>query len=71
MRGWKNLLPAKEQREAELRRGVEVAARHALAERFDPDYIVPDGWATEGALCSPAERRRRDEYRKNLPNGRW
>ncbi len=48
------------QREAEMRRGAEVVARLALAEKPLAPYHI-----------SPAERRRRDEYKKNLPNGRW
>ena len=62
---------AEEQRQAELRRGQEVIARNLIAERFDPSYTPPEGWVNEGPSVSPTERRRRDEYKKNLPNGRW
>ena len=62
---------SEKRREAEMRRGQEVLAHHYIAERFDPNYTPPDGWTNEGPSVSPAERRRRDEYKKNLPNGRW
>jgi len=58
-------------REAEMQRGQQVLAQHYIAQRFDPDYVTPDGWTNEGPDITPEERRRRDEYKKNLPNGRW